>query len=120
MNQKLFEKYVCNQSSHSEKYDGAAHPSYRLKLKYPLPFSVSYVQLVTQQYESKPFEKHLCIIKVATIKNMDDFHYAKEAIICNHQIKMLFAVNKDEWNTKEDTGKSLKNALDVLQYHLSG
>ena len=29
---------------------------------------------------------------------------------------MLFIVRKDEWNTKEDTGKSLKNALDVLQY----
>ena len=24
------------------KYDGAMHPSYCLKLKYPLPFSVSY------------------------------------------------------------------------------
>jgi len=30
------------------KYDGTTHPSYRLKLKYPLPFSVSYFQLVTQ------------------------------------------------------------------------
>ena len=28
----------------------------------------------------------------------------------------LFAVNKDEWNTKEDTGKSMKNALCVLHY----
>ena len=49
MNQELFETYVCNyQSSHYEKYDDAVLPSYRLKLKYPLPFSVSYVQLVTQ------------------------------------------------------------------------
>ena len=34
-----------------------------------------------------------------------------------------FTVSKDEWNTEEDTGKSLKNALHVLQYtkrHLSG
>jgi len=36
-----------------KKYDGAAHPSYHLKLKYPYPFSVSYVRLVTQQYESR-------------------------------------------------------------------
>jgi len=53
------------------------------------------------------------------MKNMDDFHYAKEAITCNHQ----FTVSKDEWNTKEDTGKSLKNALHILQHakrHLSG
>ena len=93
MNQELFEKHVCNQNSHyekyrwccvpqlsfetevsiallfklcstrytavqiknclkstsvikvdTEKYDGAVCPSYCLK---PLPFSVSYVQLVT-------------------------------------------------------------------------
>jgi len=33
------------------------------------------------------------------------------------------AVRKDEWDTKEGTGKSMKNALYVLQYakrHLSG
>jgi len=28
----------------------------------------------------------------------------------------LFTVSKDEWNTKEGTGKSMKNALHVLQY----
>ena len=36
---------------------------------------------------------------------------------------MLFNVSKDEWNTKEDTGKSLEYALYVLQYakrHLLG
>ena len=34
----------------------------------------------------------------------------------------LFTVSKDEWDTKEDTGKSMKNALYVLRYakrHLS-
>ena len=25
-------------------------------------------------------------------------------------------ISKDEWDTKEDTGKSMKNALYVLQY----
>ena len=29
---------------------------------------------------------------------------------------MLFTVSKDEWNRKKDTGKSLKNALDILRY----
>jgi len=36
---------------------------------------------------------------------------------------MLFTVSKDEWNTKEDTGKSLKKTLHVLRYtkrHLLG
>jgi len=35
----------------------------------------------------------------------------------------LFTVSKDEWYTKEDTGKSIKNALCAHQYakrHLSG
>jgi len=51
-NQDLFQKYIYNQSSHYEKFDGAAYPSCRLKLKYPLPFSVSYARLITQQYKS--------------------------------------------------------------------
>jgi len=29
----------------------------------------------------------------------------------------LFTVSKDEWNTKQDTGKSLKNAMDVLSHY---
>ena len=28
----------------------------------------------------------------------------------------LFTVSKDEWDTKEDTGKSMKNALYILRY----
>jgi len=36
-----------------QKYNGTARPTYRLKLKYSLPFSFSYFQLVTQQYESR-------------------------------------------------------------------
>jgi len=40
--------------------------------------------------------------------------YTKEAITCNHQIN-AFHFSKDEWNAKEDTGMSLKNALHVLQ-----
>ena len=35
----------------------------------------------------------------------------------------LFSVSKDEWDTKEDTGKSMNNVLYILRYakrHLSG
>ena len=42
--------------------------------------------------------------------------------MCYHQIN-TFAVSKDEWDTKEDTGKSMKNALYKLRYdkrHQSG
>ena len=48
---------------------------------------------------------------------MDDFHYTKEATKST-----LFNASKDEWDTKEDTGKSMKKALNVLRYakrHLS-
>ena len=52
---------------------------------------------------------------------MDLSHYAKEAIMCNHQINAFHCqqrctVSKDEWNAKKDTGKSLNNALHVLRY----
>jgi len=49
------------------------------------------------------------VIKVATTKCTNNFHYAKEAIMYYHQID-TFTVGKDKWNTKEDTGKSIKNA----------
>ena len=54
--------------------------------------------------------------------NMDDFRYKGKP---SHAIakSALFAVSKGEWDTKEDTGKSMKNALHVLRYfirHLSG
>jgi len=35
------------------KYDGAARFSYRLRLKYPFPFSVRYFRLIKRQYESR-------------------------------------------------------------------
>jgi len=63
-------------------------------------------------------EKYVCF-EVATMKNTDDFRYLSHATTKS----MLFTVSKDEWNTKEDTGKSLKNTLHILQYakrHLSG
>jgi len=72
-NQELFEKHLCNKSSHYEKYGRF---------------------LVTQRKPSH-----------ATTKLTP------------------FTVSKDEWNTKEDTGKSLRNALHILQYakrYLSG
>ena len=72
MNQELFEKHLCYQNSHYDKYG-----------QFPL-----------QREPSRAIAK-----------------------------STPFAVSKDEWNTKKDTGKSMKNALYVLQYakrHLSG
>jgi len=43
---------------------------------YPLHFAVSYVQLVTQQYESKLFKKHLHN-QSGHYENTDKFCYVK-------------------------------------------
>ena len=67
------------------------------------------------------FEKHLCY-QGSHYEKYGLFRYVKEAITCNHQIN-VFTVSKDEWNTKKDTGKSIKNAVHVLWYakrHLLG
>ena len=47
--------------------------------------------------------------------NMNDFCY-KGKPSCAIAKLTLFAVSKDEWDTKEDTGKYMKNALYVLRY----
>ena len=49
------------------------------------------------------------------MKNTDDFRYEGKPS-CTTAKSTPFAVSKDEWDTKEDTGKSMKNALYVLRY----
>ena len=56
------------------------------------------------------------------MKNTDGFHFEGKPSRATAK-STLFAVSKDEWDTKEDTGKSMKKALYVLRYakrHLSG
>ena len=57
--------------------------------------------------------KSTSAIKVATMKNTDDFHYEGKPSRATAK-STLFAVSKEEWNTKEDNNKSMKNALYVL------
>jgi len=49
---------------------------------------------------------------VSAMKITDDFHYEWKPSRAYHKID-TFVVSKDEWNTKEDPGKSMKNALHV-------
>ena len=73
------------------------------------------LQLVTQLHKSKAVSKHL---------SNQGSYYEKTLMISITQRKpscattesMLFTFIKDEWNTKENTGKSLKNDMHVLQY----
>ena len=49
------------------------------------------------------------------MKNTDDFHYEGKPLRTTAK-STSFAVSKDELDTKEDTGKSMKNALYIPQY----
>ena len=112
------------QSMHTER-NGAAHPSY---INYRLKSGISitlHCRLCSTRYTAvriKNCLKSISAIKIATTTNTDDFRYKEKP---SHAITKLtlFAVNKDEWNTKEESGKSMENALYVLRYakrHLSG
>ena len=120
MNQELFEKHICNQSSHYENYDDAAHPSYHLKLKY----LALLCQLLLTGYTAvqiKNYLKSTSVIKALWKIWMISATQWKPSNATTKS--MLFTVSKDEWNTKEDTGKSLKNTLYALRYakrYLSG
>jgi len=59
-------------------------------------------------YESTAVRKAPSVITVNPMKNTDDFHY-KRKLSC-------VAASKDEWDTKEDTGKSIKNTLYTLRH----
>ena len=80
-------------------------------MKYPLRVIVGYVQPVTQHYKSGTVQK----APLQSMKNTDDLYY--EGKLPRVTTKSTpFAVSKDEWNTKEDTGKPMKNALYILWY----
>ena len=88
-------------------------------MKYSLRFAVGYGYTAIQ---IKNYLNSTSAIKIVTMKNMDDFHLEGKPS-CAHAKSTPFPVSKDELDTKEDTGKSMKNALYILRYakrHLSG
>ena len=113
------------QSTHIKRnYD--AHPgyinNYCLKSEVSLTLRCRLCSTCYTAVQIKNYLKSAFAIKIATMTNTDDFCYKGKP---SHAIvkSTLFAVSKDEWDTKEDTGKSMKNALYVLWYakrHLSG
>ena len=109
---------------HTER-NGAACPSY---INYHLKSEVSITpccRLCSTCYTTVQIEncsKSTSAIKTVTMKNTDDFRYEGKPLRAIAK-STLFAVSKDVWDTKEDTGKSMKNALYILWYakrHLSG
>ena len=79
-NQKLFEKYACNQSSHYEKYDGATHP---MHVSSETEVSIALLcQLCLTCYTAVQIKnclKYTSVVKVASMKSMDDFLLRKES-----------------------------------------
>ena len=124
-NQELFVKHLCNPYIPIEK-NCAARPSY---INYCLKSEVSIMLrcwLCSTRYTAVQIKNCLkstsTFITIATMKNTDNFRYEGKPS-CAIAKSTLFAVSKDEWDTKEDTGKSMKNALYILRYakrHLSG
>ena len=96
-------------------------PVYCLKLSIHCPSLSAVFDSLHSSTNQEVFEKHLCI---------KSSHYDKYGWFLVTLRKpsrattklMLFTVSKDEWNTKEDSGKCLKNTLHILWYakrHLS-
>ena len=123
-NQELFEKHLCNPRI-PKKRNSAAHPNYinyRLKSEVSITFRCRLCSTRYAAVQIKNCLKSTSANKITTMKNTDNFHYEGKPS-CATVKSTPFAVSKGEWDTKEDTGKSMRNALDVLRYakrHLSG
>ena len=105
------------QSTHIER-NGAARPSYINNCLKSEVFITLRCRLCSTRYtavQTKNCLKSTSAVKIATVTNTDDFRYEGKPSRAIAKLT-LFAVSKDEWDTKEDTGKSMKNALYILQY----
>ena len=113
---------MTGEPTHTTSNEMMLRINYRLKNEGSITLRCQLCSIHYTAVRIKNCSKSTSAIKVATMKNMDDFHY-KGKPSCATAKSTLFAVSKDDWGTKEDTGKSMKNALYVLWYdkrHLSG
>ena len=123
-NQQLFEKHLYNPRIPKQRNRAARpnHINYRLKSEVSVALRCRLCSTRYTAVRIKNCLKSTSAIEIATMKNMDDFRFeGKPSRACAKSTP--FPVSKDEWDTKEDTGKSTKNALHVLRYakrYLSG
>ena len=100
----------------STERNGAVHPSYinNYRLKSEVSITLR-CWLFSTRYTAVRIKNYSKSTSVAAMKNTDNFHYEGKPsrVYCK---STLFAVSKDEWNTQEDTGKFMKNALYILSY----
>ena len=114
-NQELFKKHPCNPHIPKEMVPHAPATTYHLKSEVSIMLRCRLCSPCYTAVRIKNCSKGTCAIKTATMKNTDNFHYEGKSSHATAK-SILFIVSKDEWDTNEDTGKSMKNALYVLQY----
>ena len=123
-NLELFEKHLYNPRIPKERNRAVRpnHINYRLKSEVSITLRCRLCSTRYTAVRIKNCLKSTSAIKIGTMKNTDDFCF--EGKPSHARAKSTpFPLSKDEWDTKEDTGKSMKNALYVLRYakrHLSG
>ena len=123
-NQELFEKHLYNPRIPKERNHAACpiHINYHLKSKVSITLRCRLCSTRYTAVRIKNCLKSTSAIEIATVKNMDDFRFEGKPSRARAK-STPFPVSKDEWDAKEDTGKSMKNALHILWYakrHLSG
>ena len=122
LNQELSWKHLYNLRIPKEMVPRPNFINYRLKSEVSITF---FCRLCSTRYTAiqiKNCLKSTSAIKIATMKNTDDFRFeGKPSHACAKSTP--FPVSKDEWDTKEDTSKSMKNASYIVRYakrHLLG
>jgi len=121
-NQKLFEKCVCNQGSHYENTMVTYAPVIVWNWSINCPSLSAMFDSLHSSTNQEVLENHLCS-QSSHYEKYGQFLVTQRKPSCATTKLMLFSVSKDEWNTKDHNGKSLKNALHILQYakrHLPG
>ena len=121
-NQELFEKHLYNPRIPKEIVPRPNHINYRLKSEVSVTLRCRLCSTRYTAVRIKNCLKSTSAIEIATMKNTDDFRFEGKPSRARDK-STPFPVSKDEWDTKEDTGKSMKNTLHVLRYakrHLSG
>ena len=117
LNQELFKKHLCNLRIPKETVPHAPVISIIIRMKSEVSTTLR-CWLCSTCYTAvriKNRSKSTSANKIATMKNTDNVHC--EGKLSRVTTKLtLFTVSKDEWDTKEDTGKSMKNTLYVMRY----
>ena len=123
-NQQLFKKHLCNPHIPKERNGVTCLNYFNYHLKSEVSITLR-CRICSTHYTAvriKNCLKSTSVVKNSHYENMDDFRFEGKPSRATFK-STLFAVSEDEWDTKEDTGKSMKNALYILWYakrHLSG